>query len=144
MKLSGQCLCGAIGFTLSGWVSPIQACHASRCRKATGGLFSPEIAAERAGFSWHGDTSLIATYTAPILHQPPAYRRSFCKRCGSPLPVEHDGMMILQAGVLNDTSALRIFRHAFTAQKTACCVITDETQQFPGQPPTPEASDLLA
>jgi ADP-ribosyl-[dinitrogen reductase] hydrolase len=143
MKLSGRCLCGAVGFTLDGWVSPIQACHAERCRRATGALFSPEIAAALTGFRWTGDLSRIASYEAPLLDQPPAYRRSFCSRCGSPLPVELDGMMLLQAGTLDDTSGLSVFRHAFTDQKTACCVIPGGSPQFTGLPPTPDPMELL-
>lgn len=143
MKLQGRCLCGEIGFTLEGWVSPIQACHAERCRRATGGLFSPEIAAESENFQWIGNTDRIATYEAPILNEPPAYRRSFCNKCGSPLPVEFDGMILLQAGILDDTTALHVFRHAFVAQKTACCEIHGLAPQFPERPPTPDRSELL-
>lgn len=145
MKLSGSCLCRGVGFHLEGWVSPVQACHAERCRKATGGLYSPEIAASSEAFVWTGDTDLIATYDAPILHEPPAYRRAFCKTCGSPLPVLIDGagIVLLHAGVLDDTTDLRVFRHAFTGQKTACCEITDGAPQFEGQPPPPDPSDIL-
>lgn len=143
MKLTGSCLCGAVGFTLDGWVSPIQACHATRCRKATGGLFSPEIAASLDGFAWHGDRSKIATYEAPLLEHPPAYRRSFCSQCGSPLPVELEGMVILQAGILDETGDLHLFRHAFTEQKMPCCDIVDRKPRFPGTPPAPYASVLF-
>lgn len=146
MKLSGTCLCGGVGFRLDGWVSPVQACHADRCRKATGALFSPEIAASAEGFEWTGDPELIAIYEAPILHDPPAYRRAFCRTCGSPLPVilREAGIVVLHAGLLDDTTDLHVFRHAFTAQKTACCEITDSAPQYEGQPPAPDPADLLA
>lgn len=145
MQLSGTCLCGDIGFRLEGWVSPIQACHAERCRKATGGLFAPEIAASSERFEWVGNTDRIATFEAPILHEPPAYRRNFCKRCGAPLPVEVDGadMVILHAGLLDDSSGLSVFRHAFTAQKAECCEITDDLPRFDGQPPVPDRSEIF-
>ena len=146
MDLTGHCLCGAIGFRLSGWASPIQACHAERCRRATGALYSPEIAASAEHFEWTGDTGQIATYEAPILHTPPAYRRNFCKTCGSPLPVviEEAGMVILQAGVLDDSAALHVFRHAFTDQKSACTTITDGAPQYPMQPPPPDPGEILS
>ncbi|MCB1338695.1 MAG: GFA family protein [Maritimibacter sp.] len=145
MDLSGHCLCGAVGFRLSGWVSPVQACHAERCRRATGALFSPEVAASAEAFEWVGDTDLIASYEAPILHAPPAYRRNFCKICGSPLPVLLDGagIVVLQAGVLDDSTALRVFRHAFVDQKSACTVIADTAPQYPLQPPPPEPDEIL-
>ncbi|WP_172293781.1 GFA family protein [Pseudoruegeria sp. HB172150] len=145
MRLSGSCLCGEIGFELEGWVSPIQACHARRCRKATGALFAPEIAASAEAFRWIGDEGRIASYEAPVLDQPPAYRRNFCNRCGSPLPVvvEGAGMVILHAGILDDARGLTVFRHAFTGQKSEGYVIPDGAPQFEGQPPVPDLSDLL-
>ncbi|MBU2981773.1 GFA family protein [Lentibacter algarum] len=142
MRLTGSCLCGAVGFELEGWVSPIQACHAERCRKATGGLFSPEVAAAGDKFVWTGEVGNIASYEAPLLDTPPAYRRNFCRTCGSPLPVEHEGMIVLQAGVLDNCSELDVFRHAFVGQKSGCCEITDGKPQFEGQPPVPDVSEL--
>jgi len=143
MKLSGQCLCGAVGFTIDGWVSPIQACHAKRCRRATGAVFAPEIAAQKEGFSWRGDPSFITSYEAPLLNSPPAYRRNFCKCCGSPLPVEMEGYVIVHAGILDDANALSVFRHAFTAQKLEGVDLTDGLPQFEGQPPAPDPSMLI-
>ena len=145
MKLSGSCLCGAVGFRLEGWVSPIQACHAERCRKATGALFAPEIAASSARFEWVGDTDAIASCEAPILQEPPAYKRNFCARCGSPLPVVLDGAgyVILHAGILDGDPALRVFRHAVTGQQSPCNKITDAASQFEGQPPPPDPGDLI-
>lgn len=145
MKLTGRCLCGRVGFAIDGWVSQIQACHAERCRRATGGLFAPEIAAGAEGFRWTGDESGVASYTAPILHDPPAYQRNFCKTCGSPLPVvlNEAGMVVLHAGLLDECSGLHVFRHAFVAQKSACCQIDDDVPQFKGHPPAPDAGDIL-
>ncbi len=145
MKLSGTCLCGGVGFRLEGWVSPIQSCHATRCRKATGGLFSPEVAASAAAFEWTGDPGLIASYEAPILHEPPAYRRNFCRRCGSPLPVviAEAGVALLHAGLLDAEVEIPVFRHAFVAQKSGCCEITDGKPQYEGQPPPPDMSVLF-
>lgn len=143
MILTGRCLCEEIGFRLEGWVSPIQACHAARCRKATGGLYSPEIAAEATNFEWIGNRDRIATFEAPILHAPPAYRRNFCNRCGSPLPVETMGMILLTAGILDEVPDMYVFRHAFTDQKSAACQIPDGAESHPGQPPTPDLSVLF-
>ena len=143
MKLSGHCLCGAVRFTVDGWVSPVQACHAQRCRRATGALYTPEIAVQMDGFRWLGDVDAITRYEAPLQHQPPAYRRNFCNRCGSPLPVEAEGYMIVHAGILDDTRALHIFRHAFTGQKSDLIDVPVDAEQFAGQPPTPDPSRIL-
>ncbi len=108
-------------------------------------MYAPEIAASSARFEWVGDTDAIASYKAPILHEPPAYKRNFCARCGSPLPVllEDAGYAILHAGILDGDPALRVFRHAFTGQRSPCCEITDTAPQYAGQPPPPDQSDLI-
>ncbi len=101
--LQGSCLCGEVKFEISGYVSPVQNCHAARCRKATGGDFTPEMLAHGTGFRWTKGADRICVYTAPLLKSPPAYARAFCKTCGSPLPVELEGTpyMILNSGVLD-------------------------------------------
>ena len=83
-----------------------------------------------------GQVHLFAADEAPLIDTPPAYRRSFCRRCGSPLPVRLEGtpLMILNAGVLDGDPGTRLFRHAFVAQKACWHEITDGLPQFEGQP----------
>ena len=47
----------------------------------------PELAAKASGFRWLRGEELVSTYEAPRLREPPPFRKAFCKRCGSPLPV---------------------------------------------------------
>lgn len=145
MKLSGSCLRGRVTFRLEGWVSKIQACHARRCRKATGAAFAPEIAASCENFEWLSGADMISIYEAPLIDTPPAYRRAFCRNCGSPLPVEiaGSGMVVLHAGIVDDDRALNLFRHAFVDQKAAWVEIADGKAQFAGQPPVPDRDDIL-
>jgi len=144
MVISGSCLCGAVGFEIDGWITPIQACHATRCRKATGAAFAPEMAATSEGFRWIKGGDLVTVYEAPLLDSPPPYRRAFCRICGSPLPVKVEGrpMMILNAGVVDSALKTGLFRHAFVAQKACWHQIADALPQFDGQPPSPSDEDL--
>ena len=116
----GSCLCGGVVFETSGELTPIQPCHAVRCRKATGAAFAPEMLTRYEGFQWIQGETLVTKYEAPLLKEPPPYRRAFCKKCGSPLPVQIEGtpFMILNAGILDDDPGTRPFRHAFVAQKS--------------------------
>jgi hypothetical protein len=134
-------LCGGVRFEIDGMLTPIQLCHATRCRKATGGAYAPEMLAAREGFRWLGGESLISRYEAPLLQEPPPYRRAFCSRCGSPLPIEIEGtpFMILIAGVLDGDPGTRPFRHAFVGQQACWHEITDALPRFAGQPPPPGA-----
>lgn len=138
--IEGSCLCGSVKFNINGEVTPIQKCHAERCRKATGGAYAPEMLAAKTHFTWVQGEERVTEYIAPILHQPPAYKRAFCNQCGSPLPVEIEGtgFMILLAGVLDTDPGVKTFRHAFTGQKACWHEITDALPAHAGQPPVPD------
>jgi hypothetical protein len=137
--IRGSCLCGAVAFSVSGELTPIQLCHATRCRKATGGAFAPELLAPAASLRWLRGADRVASYEAPLLRDPPAYRRAFCTTCGSPLPVEiaDTGFVLVNPGVLDDDPGSRPFRHAFVAQKACWHELTDELPRFALQPPKP-------
>lgn len=133
-------MCGGVAFEIRGERTPIQYCHAQRCRKATGSAYSPELLTTIEGFQWVSGEDLITVFEAPIIRAPPAYKRAFCRRCGTPLPVAIEGtpFMILQAGVLDDDPETRPFRHAFVGQGAPWHEIADALPQFDGQPPVPK------
>ena len=138
--VAGSCLCGGVAFVLEGDLTPIQLCHATRCRKASGAAFAPEMLAPREGFRFVRGEELVREYEAPLLEEPPAYRRAFCSVCGSPLPVALDGtpFVLLNAGVLDDDPGTRPFRQAFVSQKAAWHEPTADLPQYDGRPPTPK------
>ena len=142
--IRGSCLCDTVAFEIAGEPSPIQLCHAARCRKATGSATSPELVAAAAGLRWIRGEDVLTVYEAPILHEPPAYRRAFCRRCGSPMPIVMEGtpLVIFQAGVLDGDPAVRPFRHAFIEQRAEWHEVTDDLPRFEGVPPGPDAADL--
>jgi hypothetical protein len=135
----GSCLCGSVAFAIEGRLTPIQLCHARRCRKATGSAAAPELLAPASGLEWLRGADLIRVYEAPLLAAPPVYRRAFCGHCGSPLPVEIEGtgFAVLNPGVLDDDPGSREFRHAFVAQQASWHRITDGLPEFDGRPPGP-------
>lgn len=141
--IHGSCLCGSIAFELRGVVTPIQLCHATRCRKASGAAASPEMLTETAGFRWTRGEAGVRVYEAPLLSEPPAYRRAFCDTCGSPLPAEIPGtpFTVLNPGTLDDDPGTRELRHAFVDQKAAWHEITDGLPTFEGRPPPPGAQE---
>ena len=129
--IRGSCLCGGVAFEIDGKLTPIQLCHATRCRKVTGSAFAPELAAKKSAFRWLRGQELISTYEAPILHEPPAYRSSFCRVCGSPMPelLEGTDFVVILAGVLDDTADARPFRHVFVSQNPPWHAIADALPQ---------------
>ncbi len=137
--IRGSCLCGAVAFEVRGELTPIQLCHATRCRKATGGAFAPELLVADADLHWLKGREAVRVYEAPLLEEPPAYRRAFCAHCGSPLPqaIEGTGFTGLLAGVLDDDPGTRPFRHAFTDHQAAWLDTVDALPRFGGRPPRP-------
>jgi hypothetical protein len=137
--IQGSCLCGAVAFELAGDLTPIQLCHARRCRKATGAASAPELLAKTTELRWIRGSALVRIYEAPLLHEPPAYRRAFCDTCGSPLPAEipDTGFSVVNPGVLDDDPGTRELRHAFAAEKAPWHEITDALPVFEGRPPRP-------
>ncbi len=139
--ISGGCLCGAVAFEIEGRVTPIQLCHARRCQKSTGSAFAPELAAPSERFRWLRGEQNITRYEAPLLQGPPPFRKSFCRSCGSPLPVlqPETGFVILLAGVLDGDPGVRPFRHIFTSHTPAWDARQhDELPKFEERPPPQE------
>ena len=138
--IRGSCLCGGIRFEIEGRVTPIQICYAKRCQKTTGSAFAAELAVRRDRFRWVEGEDLITYYDAPILREPPALRRCFCRVCGSHVPVVREGARFvgLMAGILDDDPETRPFREIFASQAPPWLPGTEELQRYDDRPPAEE------
>lgn len=135
--ITGGCLCGAVRFEIDGPLSPVQYCHAERCRKASGSAFATEAAARASEFRFTSGEDMIDTYEAPLLREPPPYRRDFCRNCGSPVPVPLNDptYMVIQMGILDGDVDARVFRHIFTNQRASWFDGDDELPKYEMRPP---------
>ena len=135
--IRGSCLCGGVEFEIDGRLTPIQCCHATRCRKSSGAAFVPEVAARKSGFRWVRGEELVTRYEAPLLREPPPFRKAFCSVCGSPLPVVHpdSDFVAFLAGVLDGDPGTRPFRHVFLSQKAPWYPVDDDLIKFDERPP---------
>ena len=72
------------------------------------------------------------SFEAPILEFPPAYRTSFCSRCGSPVPDPRPGedWFEIPAGLLDDDPLLRPDKHIFVDRKSPWFEIHDTLPQL--------------
>jgi hypothetical protein len=111
---------------------PFELCHCSRCRRSTGSAFMAGLWVKRAAFRLLKGEGLIAVYDAPVLESPPAYRRSFCRNCGSPLPdVAGDFVWLeIPAGLLEDDPGIRPDKHLVIGATAAWHEISDELPQM--------------
>ena len=125
--IRGGCLCGGVRFELSEAAGPFELCHCSRCRKASGSAFAAALGVRTRDFRLVQGAELLGRYEAPIVESPPAYRTSFCRRCGSPVPdpPADAEWFEIPAGLLDDDPQLRPERHILVERKAPWHEITD-------------------
>jgi hypothetical protein len=123
---TGGCLCGAVRYRVDGLLRPVVMCHCSQCRRQTG-HFLAATAAGRADFVLLHDEEL-RWYAASD-----AARRGFCGRCGSTLFWDGKGLdyLSIAAGSLDDSAALPLAGHIFTADKGGYYDINPSEPQVP-------------
>lgn len=117
--VEGSCLCGKVGFELSGALSAIELCHCDKCKKAYGAAFAATLYLRSEGFRWLRGESEVVRFDAPLEDSPPAYRHSFCRRCGSPLPLVWPELPFVEVPVvaLDDPVDVRPVYQMFACQR---------------------------
>lgn len=130
--IQGSCLCGGVKFQISRAAGPFELCHCTRCRKASGSAFVAGLGVLREDFEFTQGRELICTYEAPIRETPPAYRTSFCSRCGSPVPdpISTSRWFEVPAGLLDDDPRLSPDKHICVEIKSPWFRITDDLPQM--------------
>ena len=124
--IRGKCLCGAVAFEIRGKVSPIQTCHCSLCRKASGSAFSASLMCASKNFVWLSGQENISVFEFSS-----GFLNAFCKSCGSPVPAPTTSEKVkpFPAGCLDDDPGTRIFWHTFVGSKAPWFEITDDLPQ---------------
>jgi hypothetical protein len=130
--IKGSCLCGGVRFEIERAAGPFELCHCSRCRKSSGSAFNAGLGVRSRDFHLIEGRSLIASYDAPILRQPPPYRVFFCSRCGSPAPNPDPASdwFEIPAGLLDDDPGLRPDKHIFVEFNAPWAEISDTLPQY--------------
>lgn len=131
----GQCLCGAVRYSVAGGLRPVIACHCSQCRRATGNYMTA-TAAMRETLIVDGAEN-ITWFTSSD-----TARRGFCRVCGSNLFWEGKDLPYtsITAGSLDNPTGLTLDRHIYVADKGDYYRIADgvaQSQEFEGYDPTP-------
>jgi len=139
--IHGSCLCGGIRFEFTKSAGPFELCHCRRCRKVSGSAFFSGLYVRIEDFRLVEGRELITTYEAPILREPPAYRVSFCRRCGSSVPNPdaiptqqrtrgRSGLVEIPAGLLDEDPGTTPDKHIFIELKSPWFEITDGLPQY--------------
>ncbi len=89
---TGGCQCGAVRYAI-GRLGVASICHCRMCQKAFGGLFAPLV--EAGDIVWtRGNRS--------IFHSSTTNWRGFCSACGTPLTYEHETLIEVAIGTLDN------------------------------------------
>ncbi len=111
--LQGQCLCGAVRFTVEGPPKWTSYCHCRSCRRHTGAPVSAYAGFESAKVRFtHGEPAYFSSSAG--------VRRGFCARCGSTLSYEGErwpGEIHMHIGAFDDPSSLAPAGQAFADER---------------------------
>jgi len=125
-NVSGQCLCGAVCYEISGALSDPHACHCGQCRRQSG-HYTATTHVKRADFSLIKERGLKWYRSSEIAE------RGFCAECGSPLFWDDGGEDVyISVGSLNQPTGLKLATHIFADEKADYYEINDDLPKFAG------------
>jgi len=132
-NVEGQCLCGAVTFTVSGDVSSFHICYCSRCRHSTGSAHASNIFAKPECITWHSGEEYIQRFELPAAK---SWTKQFCKQCGSGLPyINRAGtFLVIPAGSLNSEIDFEPDDRIFCDDRTHWAESIPEKVEFTGYP----------
>lgn len=129
MSKSGNCLCGAVSYTLANDPKEIGACHCNMCRKWSGGIY--------LGVEAPADTVRVSgTENLTVYASSPWAERAFCKICGSSVyyrvtaPGPHEGTYHFGAGTLNELGDVPLTGELFIDEKPGGYSFAEKTHQM--------------
>ncbi len=99
-NVKGQCVCGAVRFSISGEVSSFHLCYCSKCRQSTGSAHASNIFTSPKNITWTAGKDLINRFELAAAKH---WCTQFCKNCGSSLPYlnRSGAFLVIPAGSLS-------------------------------------------
>ena len=116
-KLTGECLCGAVQFSVKDEFKAFYQCHCKQCQQLTGSAFASNIFTAPGNIEWLKGKGNITVYEHPTR----GFSKSFCAVCGSGLPFINKAKttLIVPAGSLNELPDIQPQANIFTSEE-AC------------------------
>ncbi|WP_444943574.1 GFA family protein [Microbulbifer sp. ZKSA006] len=115
MNKTGSCLCGTVCYEIDGDFEGFFLCHCGYCRKDTGSAHAATLFSSTAKLKWLAGSEASKIFKlAGTRHS-----KSFCRECGSALPLEDKelGHLAVPAGGLDSPIAIKPNAHIFMASK---------------------------
>ena len=131
MAIRGSCLCGAVGYEITGSFIVMGHCHCPMCRKSNGAVFATWGIINSDQFRWTSGKEFVRGYQSS-----PDRQRCFCRECGSPLVSTHSGAVTeVVVGTVDGDPGVRPAEHIFVGSKAPWHEITDDLPQYEVWPP---------
>ncbi|MDD9825072.1 MAG: GFA family protein [Gammaproteobacteria bacterium] len=132
----GSCLCGRVGYEITGNLGIFQYCHCSRCRKFTGSAHASNLFVSASQFRWLRGEAFVTRYEPDDAKY---FATSFCKKCGSSLPwaAKIGSTTIVPAGTLDGDPGIRPGQNIFCASQATWYVSAGELKRYDGLPTKP-------
>lgn len=113
--VTGQCLCGAVRFRVTGRFDSFFLCHCSRCRRDSGSAHGANLFSTTARLDWLSGEAQLRAFRLPGTR----HARQFCTTCGSALPLSDPatGLLVVPAGSLDGPVPLRPTAHISMASR---------------------------
>jgi hypothetical protein len=126
--IEGSCLCGGVGYEITGEIHHMHYCHCSMCRKAHGTAFATYTGVHPRDLRFTRGEELITRFQSSDEAQ-----RRFCSRCGSNLlfePKATPDVAWVAVGGFDSDPKERPGAHIYVASKAPWFEISDELLQF--------------
>ena len=131
MTHTGQCLCGAVKYTVTAELKETGACHCSMCRRWSGGVYlGLEVAPDAIAFE---GAENITTFASSEWAE-----RAFCGKCGSNLyyrvtaPGPHSGTYHIGLGTLDQPNGIPLTGEIFIDEKPDGYAFAGDTHKMTG------------
>ena len=132
-QLTGSCLCGKVGFEVTGSPLKFLYCHCRSCQKSTGSVHAANLAFPGGSVRWTRGEELIERFVDTI--ENPGFPRCFCRSCGSPVPkLSCNGQFwVVPSGSLDADPGMRPQANIFWAERAAWYVSADGIAKHEGR-----------
>ena len=130
---TGGCLCRAVRYEIAGELAPVELCHCSMCRRASGTAFASNMSVRAEDFRVTSGEASLKSYESR-----PGKERLFCAACGSPIISRSQGdptMVRVRAGTLDEPAPTHAAFHFHVASKAGWLPIADDLPQYPAARP---------
>tara|TARA_R110002074_G_scaffold273857_1_gene445416 strand:+ start:607 stop:1044 length:438 start_codon:yes stop_codon:yes gene_type:complete len=131
VTIKGGCLCGQVGYQITGPLFNSDHCHCSMCRRQHGAAFSTYADFKPGNFKWICGEDRIKIYETKA-----GAGWCFCGDCGSTLAGTEKGRITsITLGTVEGDPGIRPESHIFVASRAKWHEINDGLPQFDERPP---------